>query len=196
VKTKIKITRLHRKQSGATLITVLIILLLVSLMAAFSAKNTIFQEKMAQAVLIQNHTLQAAESGIIQAEHWLKNNPAPLFKAISQRYGTYNMIEECEDGICAMSVSPASSPGTHFWAKASFWESCVAEKQCVEGEPVGQWHIKPRYVIEDYGYINTNAGKDVMARNTLQEPGTKLMRITAWAELGPSHSIAQSIVQR
>jgi len=165
-------------------------------MALFSAKNTILQEKMARAVLTQNHTLQAAESGLIQAEQWLANNPQPTFKVVSQRYGMYNMIEDCEDGICAMSVSPSSSARAHFWAKADFWENCVGKKQCKEGDPVGQWKIKPRYVIEDYGYTNVYVGHDLMARTQLHVPGTKLMRITAWAELAGSHSIAQSIVQR
>jgi len=195
MKTKIILSR--QKSAGAALLMVLVIVSLVSLLALFSVRGTLLQEKMAQAVLTQNHTLQAAESGLVQAEHWLANNPQPVFKVISQHYSAQNMIEECEKGICAMSVPPTGSVSTaHFWAKADFWENCVSKEQCMEGDEVGQWKIKPRYVIEDYGYSNNSPGRDMMARNPLQEPGTKLMRITAWAELAGSHSIAQSVIQR
>jgi len=195
MKTKIILSR--QKSAGAALLMVLVIVSLVSLLALFSVRGTLLQEKMAQAILTQNHTLQAAESGLVQAEHWLANTPQPVFKVISQRYSAQNMIEECEKGICAMSVPPTGSVSTaHFWAKADFWENCVSKEQCIEGDEVGQWKIKPRYVIEDYGYSNNSPGRDMMARNPLQEPGTKLMRITAWAELAGSHSIAQSVIQR
>jgi len=196
MKTKMILSR--QKSAGAALLMVLAIVSVVSLLTLFSLRGTLLQEKMAQAVLVQNHTLQAAESGLIQAEHWLANNPQPVFKVVSQRYGARNMIEECEKGICAMSVSPAGvlSSTAHFWAKADFWENCMSKEQCMEGDEVGQWKIKPYYVIEDYGYSNDRPGRDIMARNQLQEPGTKLMRITAWAEFGGSHSIAQSVIQR
>jgi len=196
---KVLILNQRKPESGAALLTVLVIILLVSLLALFSAKGTILQERMAQAVLAQNHTLQAAESGVVQAEHWLANHPQPEFKIVTQKYGVYNNIEECEAGICAMSVPPASGvvdDKPHFWARAEFWENCVTKNQCMEGTEVGQWKIKPRYVVEDYGYSNNNAGGDLMSRAILHQPGTKLMRITAWAELAGSHSIAQSVVQR
>jgi len=191
-----KISRLYCRQyeSGAVLLTVLTIVLLVSLLALFSTKGTILQEKMTQAVLVQNHTLQAAESGVLQAEHWLAAHPKPTFKVVTQKYAVDSIIEECEAGLCAMSV-PYTNGKTHFWAHAEFWENCVAKNQCMEGDAVGQWKIKPRYVIEDYGYNNDSSARSLMSRTSVKQPGTKLMRITAWAELAGSHSIVQSVVQ-
>jgi len=192
-----KISAVYRRQTGAALLVVMVIVLLVSLLAVFATRGTILQEKMSQAVIAQNHTLQAAESGIVQAEYWLASNPTPVFKVVTNKYASYGAITECEAGICAMSVpslAGRSADNTHFWAKADFWEQCVTKNQCIEGEPVGKWNIKPRYVIEDYGYSNDNPGGDLMQREALNQFGSKLMRITAWSEFAGSHSIAQAIV--
>jgi len=190
----------YRPQRGMALLMVMVILLLVSVLALFSVRGTIIQTQIAQAALTQNYTLQAAEAGLTQAEQWLVTHPQPVFPVITAEYGARNVITQCNAGICAMSVPPIASHNNigalHFWADVNFWENCVAHHQCLEGTAIEPWAIKPRFVIEDYGYSNENIAQDVMARNPLRQPGIKLMRITAWARLGDSHSMAQAIVKR
>jgi len=133
----------HRRQAGAALPIVLLLLLIVTLLGIASMRGAIMQERMASNTSARSMAFQVAEAGLRQAE-------------IIIRDGTITFptgLGVCSAGRCSM-VVPPSDPA---WAATGFWTS-GAGFQTGAAVSIGTNSISPRFVIEDFGTTTNAAG--------------------------------------
>jgi len=189
---QVRFTQAHR-QSGATLIIVLILLILITLFGIASVRGTMLQERMVSGTISNNLAFQAAEAGLRHAEAKLaKETEEPEIPSSG-----------CNaNGYCAR-WNPASSDPPLF-AQAGFWKK-TGNDGPKNATPVnkgkGNFEIIPKYIIEDFGKGEggSNHAVDVAGAYTTQPlPPPKLYRITAYAQAPgtKAETILQSIYIR
>jgi len=179
-----------RQQSGATLIIVLILLILITLFGMASVRSSLLQERMVSGTISNNLGFQAAEAGLRQAE-------VELAKAEPKFPDAPNTCNE--KGFCSKYVPTGSQNDIPPWAAADFWKSANAKN----GNEIesGRFKIRPKYVIEDFGKGETGSNT-ATDRGTAFEPPPaappKLYRITSYAQAPgtDAETILQSIYIR
>jgi len=176
------------RQSGATLIIVLILLILITLFGMASVRGTLLQERMVSGTLANQLAFQAAEAGLRQAEANLAADPDPQMPDSGC---------DAANGYCAR-WDPNDVP---LFAQAGFWQGSAPPKTADTEIVSGKFKITPKYIIEDFGKgeIGVDTATD---RGTAFEPSPppppKLYRITAYAQAPgtEAETILQSIYVR
>jgi len=159
------------QQSGATLIIVLILLILITLFGMASVRGTLLQERMVSGTLANQLAFQAAEAGLRQAEAKLAADPDPQMPDSGCN---------AANGYCAR-WDPNDIP---LFAQAGFWQGNgpkTADTEIVSGK----FKITPKYIIEDYGKGETGANTATDRGGAFEPPPAappKLYRITAYAQ--------------
>lgn len=116
-----------RRQHGATLAIVLILLLVMTLVALASLRGTLMQERMASSALDRSRSFQAAEAALREGE------------AIAANPGIVLPASGCLKGLCAK-PDPAAGP---VWEDATVWGS--APEVTVN---LGDETAKSKYIVE------------------------------------------------
>lgn len=118
-----------RRQRGATLVVVLILLLVMTLLGLASLRSTVLEERMTSNLLDRSLGFQVAEAGLREAEATL--NPNPVFPIAGCNAAT---------GLCARPNPTAMErwldPGFNQWRVGSVFDPTTAA---------------PQYIIEDMG---------------------------------------------
>jgi len=174
------------QQSGATLIIVLVLLILITLFGMASVRGTLLQERMVSGTISNNLAFQAAEAGLRYAENIVaKTEPAIPSSG-------------CSAGLCAR-WDPAS-PNPPPFAQAGFWDGTGPALSPISLNE-GPFRVIPKYIIEDFGKgesgISTATDKAV-ALPQPPPPPPNLYRITAYAKAPgtDAETIVQSIYVR
>ena len=173
--------RAHR-QSGAALVVVLMLLIVITLLGLASMRGVIMQERMTASTVARGMAFQAAEAGLRQAE-------------ITVRDGSISFpASGCTSGLCALPVAGAAP----IWEASGFWSSGNVR----DGAPVGTGDlaITPRFIIEEFGTsVNGGGVSDSIdmskAVPTTTEQG--VYRITAYAATANgAEVVVQSLYHR
>jgi len=180
-----------RQQSGATLIIVLILLILITLFGMASVRSSLLQERMVSGTISNNLGFQAAEAGLRQAEVTLAEMAdEPEFP---------DEANTCKNGLCSKYVPTGAQNDIPHWAKAGFWQTNNAKN----GDTVksGRLEITPKYVIEDFGKGETGSNTATDRGTAFEPPPSappKLYRITSYAKAPgtDAETILQSIYIR
>jgi type IV pilus assembly protein PilX len=182
-----------RPQRGATLIIVLVLLLVMSLLAATSLRGTLMQERMSSNAYDRDLAFQSAEAGLRMGEHqvenWVKNGAdmASLSdcKIRNTETGLYLNTNPAE---CPQPLWEVSEPGT----SGSYWHDASGDAgdDVTIGFSNDKLSLAPYYIVE---LIATNAPCQ------LNEPGTntscRRFRVTASSRAagGRARVVLQSI---
>jgi type IV pilus assembly protein PilX len=115
-----------RSQRGIALVVVLILLLVMSLLAVFSLRGTMMEERMAANMMDRSLSFQAAEAALREGEQLAASKPALPGSG-------------CAAGLCAI---PAAADAPR-WQDATVWAG--ARTATVD---VGGVTASPRYIVE------------------------------------------------
>ena len=171
----------HRQQ-GITLAVSLIFLLVLTIIGISAMSTSTLQEKMAGNMKDKALSFQSAESAIITAETWLKDQ-----KKTVRAQTTLQILSHTADG-------------TPNWRVAGIWDSANAIEHPGEpGAPAAGdvFDLKylfdsPRYIIEDMGMLNSES-KTSSSIGYGGTPTRFMYRITARGQGGTSQAV--SLVQ-
>ena len=169
-------------QTGAALIVVLMMLVVITLLGLASMRGAIMQERMAANTISRSMAFQVAEAGLRQAE-------------IVVRDSTLGFPSSgCSAGLCATPLPNADAP----WAAASFWVS----GQFRQGSAVSTVNgsITPRFVIENFGTsVNGGGASDCidLSKPCIATSEQSVFRITSYAATATgAEVIVQSLYRR
>ncbi|MCC8361856.1 pilus assembly protein [Lysobacter sp. A6] len=115
-----------RHQHGIALVVVLILLLVMSLLAVFSLRSTLMEERMAANMMDRSLSFQAAEAGLREGEQLAASKPALPASG-------------CNAGLCAIPLAT----GTPRWQDAAVWAG--ARTATVD---VGGVTASPQFIVE------------------------------------------------
>lgn len=171
-------------QSGAALIVVLFMLVVITLLGLASMRGSIMQERMAANTISRGMAFQAAEAGLRQAE-------------IVIRDGVVSFPSSgCSAGLCAMPDPTADAP----WAASNFWSGSSGQFRVGSAVTTANGSITPRYVIEDFGTsVNGGGASDCIDASKACIPTTEqsVFRITSYAATATgAEVIVQSLYRR
>lgn len=116
-----------RRQRGATLAVVLILLLVMTMVALASLRGTLMQERMSSSALDRSRSFQAAEAALREGE------------AIAANPGIALPASGCDKGLCAK-PDPTAAP---VWEDATVWNA--APEVAVN---LGDETAKSKYIVE------------------------------------------------
>lgn len=133
-----------RRQAGAALVVVLVLLLIMTLLGLASLRNTIMEERMSANLLDRSLMFQAAESALRQGEAVAGNSKKADYTAA------------CTDGLCG---SPNPEKNVQYVDR---WLQSGASSYYVNATPVvsGDHSITPQYFIEYMGEAANWVGCD------------------------------------
>jgi type IV pilus assembly protein PilX len=114
-----------RRQQGAVLVTVLVLLLVMTLLGVVSIRTTLVEERMSADLYDRSLAFQAAEAGLRAGE------------AIAATRPTYT--GGCASGTCGFPVASAAP----VWESQSVWEAAPAATVNLDGMVAS-----PKYIIE------------------------------------------------
>ncbi|WP_282267768.1 PilX N-terminal domain-containing pilus assembly protein [Stenotrophomonas sp. PS02298] len=169
-------------QSGAALIVVLMMLVVITLLGLASMRGAIMQERMAANTIARGLAFQGAEAGLRQAE-------------IVVRDGSVGFPSSgCSSGLCATPLPDADAP----WAAADFWKNGAFREGAAVSTVNGA--ITPKFVIEDFGTsVNGGGASDCIDFSKTCIPTTEqsVFRITSYAATATgTEVIVQSLYRR
>lgn len=120
-----KPTRPLRRQQGAALVTVLVLLLVMTLLGIVSVRATVLEERMSAGMLDRSLAFQAAEAALREGE---RRATVVAFPASG-----------CSSGVCGI-PDPSAAP---VWESATVWANAPEAQTEFEGlvDP-------PRYIVE------------------------------------------------
>lgn len=122
-------------QSGAALIMVLMLLIIITLLGLASMRGVLMQERMAASTASRAAAFQAAEAGMRQAE-------------LIARNGVAFPSSGCAAGRCANAYTAGTTPA---WQASGFWADGGTGYQTGTMVGSGAFATAPKFVIEDYG---------------------------------------------
>lgn len=132
-----QMTRIPRAQSGAALMVVLILLLVMTLLGLASLRGTLMEERMSANLLDRSLAFQAAEAALREGEATILANGRAGFPAIGSGGCNGNLCDQpTEAEIAAGYIPRADRNGGH-------WANALAD--------VGDVAIQPQYFIEYMG---------------------------------------------
>ncbi|WP_133478302.1 pilus assembly PilX family protein [Cognatilysobacter segetis] len=187
MKTRSFIGQPRGRQSGAALLVVLMLLVVITLLGLASMRGAIMQERMATNITARSRAFQVAEAGLRQAE-------------IIARDGTlaFPAAAGCSAGRCAMVLPPAVPA----WTADGFWNDGQTGFQEGAAVPVGPISVKPKFVIENFGTTTSGVGGGSecvdMSKPCIGVASQSVYRITAYAAMpnGDGEVIVQSLYRR
>lgn len=172
----------RNSQSGAALVVVLMILVIVTLLGIVSMRGAIMQERMATNSTTRAMAFQVAEAGLRQAEI-IARDTTLTFPASG-----------CSAGRCAM-VAPPAVPA---WSAADFWTNGAYQTGSAVNVGGGR-SIRPRYVIEDFGQTSNGGGDSCVDLSTpcIESSVQRVYRITSYAAApNGAEVVLQSLYRR
>jgi type IV pilus assembly protein PilX len=116
-----------RRQDGAALITVIVLLLVMTILGLFSVRATVMEERMSAGMLDRSLAFQSAEAALVEGER------RALLLATFPAMGT------CINGVCG----PPNQAATPVWEVSTVWQAAPAVAASFEGTAGA-----PRYIIE------------------------------------------------
>jgi len=187
-----------RRESGATLVIALIILLVMSVIGVANMQNSTMQERMAANARQKTVARYAAESALGAAEAVLRGIRSP--EAIDARFnggGYYSLVARPFNA--AVPLSSSLSNGAQFISvKDSTWNNITSVEVNYDTSIVAR---KPRYIVEYIGRDMTEGGNKVVTVMDVDNDGgdTKpyLYRITAigWGKDPNIYSVLEGTFQ-
>jgi type IV pilus assembly protein PilX len=114
-------------QSGATLVVVLILLLVMTLLALASMRGTLMEERMTANQYDRSLSFQAAEAALREGEALAAGRP--------------NIPAGCNAGLCGI-PDPEAAP---VWENANVW---AAARQTATEYGAGTLALQPQYIVE------------------------------------------------
>lgn len=195
IRPRVPLFRRARLQRGATLIVALILLLLMSLLAASSLRGTLLQERMSSNTYDHDLAFQSAEAGLRMgervAEIWSGNsvaNPLPRCNVPTPAKGLYDSTPDTANpSLCTAPLWKGPAPGT----AGSYWHDASGDA----GADIITFNndklsLAPYYIVE---LIATNAPCQIDTPATNQK--CNRFRVTAMSRAGNGRSkvILQSI---
>ncbi|WP_166266460.1 pilus assembly PilX family protein [Marinobacter caseinilyticus] len=155
------------KQTGAALLTSLLILLVLSLLAIASMQRVSLQERMVSAIRDGQIALEAAEYAAREAERVLENNTVTL--------GNFGVLSGLYNQATAPNIYAATT-----WASGSGSPSVAAT-----GFPTTELAEVPRYLIEHVGQVTNQEQINDLAVGNYGGAGSAAppegFRIVAWS---------------
>jgi Tfp pilus assembly protein PilX len=186
------------RESGATLVIALIILLVMSVVGVANMQNSTMQERMAANARQKTVARYAAESALGAAESVLRGIKSP--EAIDTRFngsGYYSLVARPSN--VAVPLSASLSGGAQFIPdKDSTWSNITSVEVDYDTSIVAK---KPRYIVEYIGRDMTQGANKVVTVMDVDNDGgdTKpyLYRITAigWGKDPNIYSVLESTFQ-
>jgi len=144
-------------ESGAALVTSLVILLVLSLLALAGMQGSVLEERMAGNMSNRNLAFQAAEAALRDAEYFLEGATLPAFD------GT--------DGL----YQPTAAGTTPRWNLVN-WDDSDSRK--ISGtDTIDHVAQQPRYIIEDMGALESTVNGSLVASEAV--PDNRVYRVTA-----------------
>ncbi|MCL2645282.1 MAG: PilX N-terminal domain-containing pilus assembly protein [Betaproteobacteria bacterium] len=177
-----------RSQHGAALIIAMILLVIMSLMAAASLRGTLMQERMSSNTYDYNLSFQAAEAGLRmgerQAENWVKGGASPDW-ASCESPNTDGLYQNTNPATCTQPLWEGPEPGS----SGSFWHDANNETGDIRFNSAGL-SLAPYYMVE---LVSENAPCQI--NNPDASSNCRRFRITASSRStdGRSQVILQSI---
>ncbi|MDO5505890.1 MAG: PilX N-terminal domain-containing pilus assembly protein [Pseudoxanthomonas suwonensis] len=132
------------RQSGAALIVVLMLLVVVTILGIASMRGTIMQERMASATLGRAMAFQAAEAGLRQAEVMVREQTL---------LPDENQVG-CVAGLCEQPTGDGTTPLA--WETEGFWDNDGRGYRNGTVVASNGINLRPRYVVEYYGQSKGN----------------------------------------
>jgi len=178
-----------RSQRGAVLVVAMVLLLIMSLMAAASMRGTLMQERMSANTHDRDLAFQSAEAGLKmgeqQAENWVKGGASPAWPSCQSpsSAGLYRNI----DAQCPQPLWEGPSPGE----SGSFWHDANTHSGGSDIHFTNDGlSLAPFYIVE---LISEHAPCQIDAPDT--NTSCKRFRVTASSRSadGRSQVILQSI---
>jgi len=175
-----------QRQTGAALIVVLMLLIVITLLGLASMRGAIMQERMAANTISRGLAFQAAEAGLRQAEIVVRDAATINFPASG-----------CSKGRCAM-PDPNAEPA---WAAKDFWADGGGQYQDGTAVKSGDGvSLSPRFVIEDFGTSVSGGGASDcidLSKACISTTEQSVYRITARATTpAGAEVIVQSLYRR
>lgn len=165
-----------RRQSGVSLIVVLLLLVIVTLLGIASLRGAIMQERMAANTTARSMAFQVAEGGLRQAE-------------IIARDGTITFPSSgCAGGRCKDATWMTTN---NFWTSGGYQEGSAI--------PIGTSSIVPKFIIEDFGKTSIAPGGSCidLSKPCMQSMSQNVYRITSYATTPTgAEVILQSLYRR
>lgn len=130
------------RESGAALIVVLVMLIVVTLLGLASMRGVLMQERMAANTAARAVAFQGAEAGLRQAEVVARDGGLVIAPKTNP-----SDAQTCNNGIC-------TNPGTTtpLWqSQGGFWENTGAGWRAGTTVGSGNTAVTPRFIIEDMG---------------------------------------------
>lgn len=160
------------RQSGAVLITALVLLLIMTLLGLASMQNTSLEERMAGNMRHANIAFQAAESALRQGEAWIASRTAEPTPTSDGSSGIWSL-----DG-------PESLPSS-FDSAYPWWQQLIDTDWAKSGVSTYDHTLKtagsvnldsamPRYVIEERRFVS-----DSLELGQGSETGRMFYQVTA-----------------
>jgi type IV pilus assembly protein PilX len=177
-----------RPQHGAALIIAMILLLIMSLLAATSLRETLMQERMSSNTYDRDLAFQSAEAGLRMGEQRAEKlaNDSAAWKNC-QSPNSEGLYQNTDSAICTQPLWEGPAPG----ASGSYWHNT----QGVSGDDVISFNneklsLAPYYIVE---LISTTAPCQI--NNPSADSSCKRFRVTASSRTddGRARVILQSI---
>lgn len=130
-------TRVPRRQSGAALMVVLILLLVMTLLGLASLRGTLMEERMSANLLDRSLAFQAAEAALREAEAAILANGRAGFPAIGSGACNGNLCDQPTEAEIEDGFVPRSERDGAYWGDAA--------------ADVGDVAIQPQFFIEYMG---------------------------------------------
>lgn len=176
---------MRRGQSGAALIVVLMLLIVITLLGLASMRGAIMQERMAANTISRGLAFQVAEAGLRQAEIVVRDAAAINFPSSG-----------CSAGRCA-TPEPTAEPA---WAARGFWNGGQYQTGTAVKSADGAVSLSPRFVIEDFGTSVSGGGASDcidVSKACINTAEQSVYRITSYATTPTgAEVIVQSLYRR
>ncbi|MDR2925803.1 MAG: pilus assembly protein [Azoarcus sp.] len=134
-----------RHQRGATLIVAMILLMIMSLLAAASLRGTLMQERMSSNTYDRDLAFQTAEAGLRmgewQAENWVKNGATTPWPSCTtaNAQGLY----KTDPQLCPEPLWKKPDPGSD----GTFWHDATGDAGDIKFDASGL-SLAPYYIVE------------------------------------------------
>jgi len=157
----------HKRQTGASLIVSLMLLIVLTLLGLSGMQSTVMQERMSNNVRDKGMAFQAAESALRSGESWVKNQNMPTRGALTVQDGT-----SCSAPCDLVGLDDYVGMATQDF---SWWET---NGRIYSDMPTGTGEVAsaPRFIVEEH-----SDQRDSLAdpTDTSSPPVRTLYRLTA-----------------
>ena len=175
----------RRRQSGAVLITGLVLLLVLTLIGVTAMRSTTLEERMARNLREVNVAFQMSETGLSGGENWVNTSPVrPIGIPLAPKPDYVNNQVYALNNPYALSLHEPDK-------NKAWWDlNATSDGLVVDPDLGGGYQLKstPRFAVEEVGFV-----PDSLDLGLAPPPGRMYYRISATGVA--SRDVTQSIVQ-